>query len=354
LALRTMVEGAPRETRRRRPWLARQDWYFAIALASFVGVAVWFGRAIEDFFTPPSRDIPAPMLVGETLSDALQSASSAKVSAVVVARHSSDRYPKDVVMRQDPAAGARVRAGRQISLVVSNGVQIFAMPDLRYESLREVGLDLSHDQLTLGKVHYVLSADAEPNQVVTQDPAPLTAVRPGSVVNLEIAKSAGSAQKAPDFEGKSIDEARDMAAADHMRLGQVVWTPFGRNGPPRGEVVRQVPGPSAPLDSSQLVSLQVSAGPREAGYLVRQVHATVFAPDLTGTATTQNVRIEVRDETGTWNVYDAFAQPRQKLDFNLTVIGTSELDVYVNNELLDSTQLGVEPPLSKQPTKEKP
>ena len=51
----------------------------------------------------------------------------------------------------------------------------------------------------------------------------------------------------------------------------------------------------------------------------------------------------MRDETGTWNVYNAFAQPKQKLDFNLTVVGTAELDVFVNNELLDSTSLGVEP-----------
>ena len=55
------------------------------------------------------------------------------------------------------------------------------------------------------------------------------------------------------------------------------------------------------------------------------------------------VRIAVHDETGTWNVYNAFAEPHQRLDFNLTVVGTSELDTYVNNELLGSTQLGAEP-----------
>ena len=34
----------------------------------------------------------------------------------------------------------------------------------------------------------------------------------------------------------------------------------------------------------------------------------------------------------------------QKLDFNVTVVGTAELDTYVNNELLNATKLGVEPP----------
>jgi hypothetical protein len=54
--------------------------------------------------------------------------------------------------------------------------------------------------------------------------------------------------------------------------------------------------------------------------------------------------MEVRDQTGTWNVYDGYAQGGQRLDFNLTTIGASELDTYINNELLNQTQVGVEAP----------
>ena len=127
-------------------------------------------------------------------------------------------------------------------------------------------------------------------------------------------------------------------------LGQIVWTPFGTGGPARGVVVRQNPAANASIDPSQAVSLQISAGPGVAGYLVRQVHAVATVPSpQDGTERAQRIRIEVRDQTGTWNVYDAYAQPKQKLDFNLTVVGTSELDVYVDNELISSTKLGVEP-----------
>jgi hypothetical protein len=58
--------------------------------------------------------------------------------------------------------------------------------------------------------------------------------------------------------------------------------------------------------------------------------------------------VSVSDETGTWNVYNAYAQPKQKLDFNLTVVGTAELDVFVNNELVDSTTVGKEPPVEER------
>ena len=321
------------------------DWIFAVALAFFVGVVVWFGRSIYDFFTPSTQTISTPTFVGQTESDAMAQGDRVRVRAVVVAHATSDRFPKGVVMSQEPRPGAQVRVGRQISLIVSDGLQLFPMPDLRYETLREATLDLSHDKLILGKTRFAASAEVPSGHVIAQEPPPLVSARAGTVVNLVLSKTGPSSVRVPDFVNLPIELARSQAQDSSIRLGQVVWTPFGRNGPPRGIVVRQSPDAGAHIDPSQMVSLQVSAGPGEAGYLVRQVHATVTVPSGEGA---QLVRVAVHDETGTWNVYDAYAQSRQKLDFTLTVIGTSELDTYVNNELLGSTVVGVEAPEQNQ------
>ncbi len=340
---------APARSRRAR-WFARQDWLFALALALFVGVTVWFGRAIQDFLVPPSRAIGVPTFVGQTLTDAFATAQRTNLKASVVQRTPSDRYPKDVVIRQDPEPGAQVREGRQVSLVVSTGVVIFAMPDLRYESLREVGLDLSHFHLQLGKVRNVSSDEVPANRVVAQDPLPLTSVRVGTVVNVDISKGGPPATRVPSFTDLTIDQARQIATDDHIQLGQIVWTPFGRYGPQRGVVVRQNPAFNTVVEPGQPVSLQVSAGPRESGYVIRQVHATATVPDDAAQTAGKSptVRVSVTDETGTWNVYNAYAEPKQKLDFNLTVVGTAELDVFVNNELIDSAKLGTEPPVQEK------
>jgi hypothetical protein len=113
--------------------------------------------------------------------------------------------------------------------------------------------------------------------------------------------------------------------------------------------VRQNPAFNAIVGPTQPVSLQVSAGPRESGYLIRQVHVTATVPeDAEITAgKSPTVRVTVHDETGTWDVYNAYAEPKQKLDFNLTVVGTAELDVFVNDEAIASTKLGVEPPVQE-------
>ena len=330
---------AARPRRRFAPLLDR-DWLFALALAFAVGVLVWFGRSIKEFFAPTAATVYVPTFAGQTGADARNECGRLRLRCVVISTQPSDRYPKDVVMSQQPNPGARVREGRQISLVVSSGVVIFPMPDLRFQSLRNASLDVNRFRLQLDKTSYVNDDNVPRDHVVAQDPVPLSSVRQGSKVSLTLSKGPPAGVKVPNYTGMPIDAARAQAQRDRVHLGQIVWTPFGPGGPPRGIIVRQSPGPGATIDPFEEVSLQVSAGPGEYGYLIRQVHASATVPPRD---TAAHVRIEIRDDTGTWNVYDGFAQGGQKLDFNVTAVGSAEIDTYINNELLNQTQIGREP-----------
>jgi beta-lactam-binding protein with PASTA domain len=339
----TVNEGtAPRRTS--RPFLRRfldRDWALALALAFFVAVIVWFGRSVQDYFGGSAGDVLLPAFAGQTIDDANGECARLHLTCTVLARQPSEQYPRDVVMGQEPAAGAHVREGRAVSLVVSNGIHIFPMPDLRFESLRNVNLKLGNVRLQLAATKMVANNDVPANHVVDQNPPPLASVREGTAVTLTLSKGPPSSVKVPNFVNMNIDAARDAAQAAKVHLGQVVWTPFGIDGPARGTVVRQSPPAGRSIDPFAPTSLQVSAGPTVYGYIVRQVHVTAAIPLRDDTA---HVRMVVRDATGTWNVYDGYAQGGQKLDLDVTAIGTSELDTYVNNELLDVTKFGVEPP----------
>ncbi len=328
-----------------------RDWLLALSFAFLVAVLVWFGRSVKEFFGPSASDVLLPAFSGQTLDDANSECARLHLQCSVVARRPSERFPRDVVMGQQPAAAARVREGRAVSFVVSNGVSIFPMPDLRYESLRNVNLTLSRLHLQLTKSTVVANDDVPASHVVAQVPPPLESVREGAGVTLTLSKGPPANVKLPNFVGMNVNEARDAATAAGVHLGQIVWTPFGIYGPPRGAVVRQSPNAGAGIDPFSLVSLQVSAGPRESGYLVRQVHVSATIPIVDSAA---HVRMVVRDDTGTWNVYDGYAQGGQKIDLNVTAVGTAEVDTYVNNELLNSSKIGVEPPLPPIPHPPKP
>ncbi len=341
------ADGAAPRRKQRRDGILNRDWFFALSLAFAVGVVVWFGRSVKDYFEPQVPDVFVPSFSGQTVADASAEAERLKLRTTVAANAPSDRYPKDVIMSQQPAPGTHVRVGREISLIVSTGVTIIPMPDLRYESLREANLALDHSKLQLAKATVVPNDDVLANHVLGQDPPPLTSVREGTKVTLVLSKGPPPAVRVPNFVGEFIDDARADAARSKVHLGQIVWTPFGPNGPPRGQIARQNPPPGGYIDPFSPVSLQVSAGPDEYGYLIRQVHATATVPARDAAA---NVRMEVHDETGIWNVYNGFAQGGQKLDFNLTVVGKSELDTYINNELLSQVTLGGDAPRPPSPT----
>ncbi len=140
----------------------------------FVALIMWFGREIYDFMIPSSATVTVPSFAGETLTDADAEIARLKLTSNVVDRTTSDRYPKNVIVSQRPDAGTEVRAGRQVSFVVSDGIIARLMPDLRYQSMREVQLDLSRAQLQLGKVSYAHSDVVPADHVISQSPAPLT------------------------------------------------------------------------------------------------------------------------------------------------------------------------------------
>jgi beta-lactam-binding protein with PASTA domain len=324
-----------------------RDWMLALALAFFVAVLVWFARSVQDFFGSSTGDVLLPAFAGQTIDDANAECTRLHLTCTVIARQPSDEYPLEVVMGQQPVPGMHVRQGRAVSFIVSMGIHIFPMPDLRFESLRNVNLELGNVKLRLGGTKTVANNDIPANHVVEQNPPPLTNVREGTPVTLTLSKGPPVSVKVPNFVNMRIDAARAAAQTAKVHLGQVVWTPFGAHGPARGTVVRQSPAAGQVIDPFAPTSLQVSAGPTEYGYLVRQVHVTAAIPLRDDTA---HVRMQVRDETGTWNVFDGYAQGGQKLDLNVTAVGTAELDTYLNNELLDVTKIGTEPPQLKHPS----
>ncbi len=322
-----------------------RDWVFPIVLATFVGVAVWFGHAIYLFVSPPAGTVTVPSFVGQTSGDASAEIARLHLTSAVVSHATSDKYPKDVVTNQQPGAGTAVREGRQVSFVVSSGMIAHLMPDLRYQSQREVDVDLARTHLQLGKTTYVKSDIVPEGHVVDQNPAPLANVGEGDPVDIVLSSGGAATLRVPNFVGSSVDDARAAAGKAGLKIGQIVWTPLGSGGPAHGQVARQVPVAGSKVNSYDPVSIQVSAGPHESGYIIRQVHLLVSVPVPGGIAAGSQlkVRLAVSDATGNYDLFDAYAQAGQKFDFTVTSVGSSVVSMFVNGAKVGTTVLGEEP-----------
>jgi eukaryotic-like serine/threonine-protein kinase len=314
-------------------------------LACFVALVVWFSHEIHDFLAPPSDTVTIPSFIGQTSADATAAAQGMNLTAAVIDHGMSDRYPKGVVMNQRPEAGASVRAGRLVSFVVSDGVLAHLMPDLRYQSMREVNIDLSQAHVTLGKVTYVKSDVVPANHVIDQDPQPLTNVYENDTVNITVSKGGAPVLHVPNVVGMSIDDARTAISKAGVTIGQIVWTPLGPS-PAHGVVARQSIAPGSKVAPYFPLSIQVSAGPHESGYILRQVRVLASVPVPQGSKSSDSVKVvlRVRDATGQYDAYRAYAQPGQKIDFTVTALGTSVVDFFADDVLVGETRLGNEPP----------
>ncbi|MDQ2663086.1 MAG: PASTA domain-containing protein, partial [Candidatus Eremiobacteraeota bacterium] len=311
-----------------------------------VALVVWFGRSIHDFLLPAADTVTVPAFTGQTAPDAQNEIARLKLKSTIASHASSNQYPKGVVMNQQPEAGLHVRQGRQISLVISDGVQTYQMPDLRYQSLREAGLDLSRERLQLSKTVYVRSDDIPPDHIIDQQPAPQVNVTEGTQVTLTVSEGGAAQIKTPGFSGMSVDEARALAQRMHIHLGQIVWIPLGRGGPSHGTITNQRPGAGEMLGPYDAVSLEASAGPNESGYILHQTHVLMAVPLPENLTPGQGLRIrlQVTDATGQYDAFNGYATPGQKFDFNVTTVGTSQVDMYVNNVLVGDDHLSREPP----------
>lgn len=315
-------------------------------LALFVAVVVWFGREIHDFLLPPADTVTVPSFVGQNENDAINAATRMKLAGSVIDHADSDRYPKGVIISQRPDPGTEVRQGRQVSFVVSDGIITRLMPDMRYQSMREVNLDLARNKLQLGKVSYQKSEIVPDGHVISQDPQPLSNVVEGETVNVVVSRGGAPIARVPNFVGMKIDDARKLADRSNVKLGQIVWTPLGKKGPKHGIVARQNAAVNSRIPAYQPVSLDVSAGPNESGYLLHQARILASIPlyDNVKPGDSVKVLLRVRDATGQYDAYRAYAQPGQKLDFIVTAVGTSVVDFFVDDKLVGESRLGSEPP----------
>ena len=98
-------------------------------------------------------------------------------------REPSDEFARNIVIRTDPQAGSQVSEGDIITVVISEGVDTVAVPNLIGQTRTEANATLSAAGLRLGQVDEEPAAQAS-GTVIRTDPGAGTEVARDSQVNL--------------------------------------------------------------------------------------------------------------------------------------------------------------------------
>ncbi|MET3811192.1 PASTA domain-containing protein [Arthrobacter sp. UYEF3] len=170
-----------------------------------------------------------------------------------------DNISPGLVVASEPPAGREIRKFESVSLAVSKGPELFALPRLTGKSLDDAKTALNGAGMALGPVTESYDEAAPAGTVLAQNPGQDTPARHGTPVGLTVSKGPQPIP-VPDVRGKDQDAA--VKALEAAGLKAVVATePVFDRKVPQGKVVAQDPA-SGNLTKGGAVTLTISKGPK--------------------------------------------------------------------------------------------
>jgi beta-lactam-binding protein with PASTA domain len=150
------------------------------------GTHVLSGRSVQLVVSKGPERFTLPEVTGQTQSQARTALQGLPIT-VVPSQKSDDKIPSGSVIGTDPPAATKVRRGQVVTLLVSSGPPVIAVPDVRGKS----GTDASHQLTTAGftpKLSEDYSDTVPAGTVIGQNPAGKASAVKFSVVNVIVSK----------------------------------------------------------------------------------------------------------------------------------------------------------------------
>jgi eukaryotic-like serine/threonine-protein kinase len=234
----------PRRRRRRRwPWLVA-------AVVLIAGLVI----SLSLLLAPPPR-LQVPTVVGSSILVATQRLHNEGFE-VAYLRDNSDK-PRNTVIGQNPAGGSTADKGSTITLNISDGRALAAVPDVRGRGRRLARRMLLDAKFLVDEVP-TPSSTVRLNRVIAQEPSPGSQYEQGKTVQIEVS-TGPELLPVPDLTGKSEDEARAALEQAGFRVA-VQQQETSKKDP--GMVLAQDPG-SGRAARGSTVTITVAIEPKQ-------------------------------------------------------------------------------------------
>jgi eukaryotic-like serine/threonine-protein kinase len=225
--------------------------FFALMLV-VAGVVGYLGaRALG-----PRKDIPVVSFVGRSSMQAQQSLVAAGLRSDV-RPEASETVPIDRVIRQDPPAGAVTSRGATVTLFVSNGAPLVAIPDVKGFTSSDAQHMLAGAKFKT-KIAGRFDATAPKDTVLDVSPAVGTNASEGSTITLTVSQGRQPV-RVPQLVGVAVDAARTQLAKLGLSLN--VDQQIASDLIPSGTIISQAQAGDSTVDPASTVGVTVSTGP---------------------------------------------------------------------------------------------
>lgn len=222
----------------------------AAACVILAGVALFFFFKNLGQRTP---DVLLPNLTGKTVEEA--QAEVPDVTIVISAKESSSKFDVNQIISQDPGENMTVKAGSEVKVVVSTGMETVPMPNLVNKSIAEAREALSGYEIDeIRRTDSTIAA----GKVISTTPKAGEDLNAGDTVTIYV--SLGSADlpaTVPNLEGLTEVTARNKLTVAGLSLGEVKEVQSDKE---KGTVVRQSIAYGKRVTKGTKVDIEVSSG----------------------------------------------------------------------------------------------
>lgn len=215
---------------------------FSVVLAVCAACAIVFFLALQG-----GERVMVPAVEGKDISVALLEMQAKELYPRVQLRYSDRPDDKGRILEQEPKAGAIVKAGKRISLVVSRGVIIERIENYIGQNIDDVRINLqtlftsSAAPLLSVKEPVLYKFSPEPaGTILEQNPEPDTSITEPVQITFVVSRGAQNDQiSVPDLTGRSIAEIISVMEQTDLIFNFTARAPQG--GETAGTAVSQLP-----------------------------------------------------------------------------------------------------------------
>jgi len=235
----------------------------ATAVGIALGTGIIFLLLLDEVIMPSFVSVDrvhAPQLVGRTVAEGRQRAREKGLRLAVLDSVYHETAPRGQIVDQTPEVREQIKKHRRVFVTISRGQRLYSVPEVAGGSERDAVLQIQGRQLTVGQVKYRSDGSIPEGAVISQAPAPGTAVTRSTPVHLEVSSGSPFAPKlVPQLVGLSIEEVETVLDNHEMRLGSLRER-LNSTIPP-GQVLAQQPAAGTRTARDTAVQLVVSAAP---------------------------------------------------------------------------------------------
>ncbi len=235
---------------KRDNFIAKNLLWAAITLIVILVASLLFLKIV----TRHNQEIEVPNFSGMTLSSALKQAKERDLRLKVTDSVFLSGVGRGEIIRQNPAAGSKVKKNRRILLAINSvKPKQIAMPNVVGFSLRQAKAELAAKQLRVGQLTYV--EDMATNNVLSQRYKGRyitsgTMIETESEIDLELGMSSdNNLTSIPYLAGFSLVIAKDIITDNSLNVGRLIFDETVKSYADTlsSFVIRQLPEPTESL-----------------------------------------------------------------------------------------------------------